>query len=203
MAFFQSNQNNLTEAERLQQRINTARYSMILVAALTALNAIMLLTGTDTYFLFSAALPYHLVVIASELVSELGSGPLYLSMCFLFVVVAAYVVCFAFGNKHIAWLIAALSMFVIDTVYYIFILFTFYLPLAANGEISAMNIVIEALFHAYALYYFVIAVVNAFKLKKIKAAEAEDFAPPDDFADFSEPDEQAEDANYTSGDNNL
>lgn len=197
MAFFENQQNNLTESERLQQKINTARYSMLLVALLTAVNAIILLAGSDTCFLFSAALPYQLVVFANEIVAQGGSSALLvLSICFLVVVVAAYVVCFVFGNKHVAWLIASLSMFVIDTIYYIFIFVTLYLPILAASGGSVISVLIEALFHAYALYYFVIAVVNAFKLKKIKQAEAT--AQPAGTTDFSEPDDQAEEATYSS-----
>lgn len=206
MAFFENKQNTLTESERLQQKINTARYSMLLVALLTAVNAIILLAGSDTYFLFSAALPYHLVILANEIVVQGGSSVLLvLSICFLFVVVAAYVVCFVFGNKHIAWLIASLSMFVIDTIYYIFIFVTLYLPILAAGGTSVISTLIEALFHAYALYYFVIAVVNAFKLKKLNAAEAsaQPISGDNGTANLSEPDEQAEEASYSSDDNKF
>ena len=54
MGLFGNQQNNLSEKELLMQKVNTARYNMLLVAVLTLINTIMLLTGADSYFLFSA-----------------------------------------------------------------------------------------------------------------------------------------------------
>ncbi len=45
---------------KLYRRANSARTNVMLVIALTVLNIALLFLGTDSYFLFSASLPYYL-----------------------------------------------------------------------------------------------------------------------------------------------
>lgn len=102
MGLFGNQQNNLSEKELLMQKVNTARYNMLLVALFTLINAIMYIAGADSYFLFSASLPYHLTIIGAEFTAQTGSA-IYtvLSVAFLAVSVGAYVLCFFMGKKHV------------------------------------------------------------------------------------------------------
>lgn len=195
MGLFGKQQNNLSEKELLMQKVNTARYNMLLVAVLTLVNAVMLLAGADSYFLFSASLPYHLTIIGAEFTAQTGSA-IYtvLSVAFLAVSVGAYVLCFFMGKKHVGWLIAALAMFAVDTVYFLAV----YMPICIAAKLSVASIVIDLIFHGYALYYFIMAVVNSFKLKKaIANEERTEAAEPVGVTEFNKTDEAAEEASFS------
>lgn len=94
MGLFGNQQNNLSEKELLMQKVNTARYNMLLVAVLTLINAIMLLTGADSYFLFSASLPYHLAILGAEFTAQTGSA-IYTVLSVAFLAVSVGHTCFA------------------------------------------------------------------------------------------------------------
>ncbi len=200
MGLFGNQQNNLSEKELLMQKVTTARYNMLLVAVLTLVNAVMLLAGADSYFLFSASLPYHLTILGAEFTAQTGSA-IYtvLSVAFLAVSVGAYVLCFFMGKKHVGWLIAALAMFAVDTVYFLAV----YMPICIAAKFSVASIVIDLIFHGYALYYFIMAVVNSFRLKKaIANEERAEAAEPVGAGEFNQPDEAAEEASYSEDQEN-
>lgn len=197
MGLFGKQQNNLSEKELLMQKVNTARYNMLLVALFTLINAIMYIAGADSYFLFSASLPYHLTIIGVEFSAQTGSA-IYtvLTVGFLVVAVGAYVLCFFMGKKHVGWLIAALAMFAVDTVYFLAV----YMPICIAADLGVASIIIDLVFHGYALYYFIMAVVNSFKLKK--AIANEENAEPVGVTEFDEPDEAAEEASFSEDQGN-
>ncbi len=167
MGFLNKNMNGMTPKERYTQLFNTARYNILILCALTVLNVILYLTGADSYFLFSAALPYHLVIIGAE---AANSALLTIAIVFLIVSMGAYVACFILGKKHVGWMIAALVMFAIDTVYFIYI---FFFAIASSSDSNAFSYIFDLAFHAYALYYFIAGVVYFFKMKNAPEAETE------------------------------
>lgn len=192
MGFFENRQSNFSEKELLMQKVNTARYNMLIVAVLTLVNAILLLAGAGTYFLFSAICPYYLTILGVEFSAQTGSA-IYtiLSVGFLAVSVGAYVLCFFMSKKHVGWLIAALAMFAFDTVFYL----TVYIPTCIIADSGVASIIIDLLLHGYALFYFIMAVVNSFKLKKAIANEKAD--QPVGVTEFYQPDEAAEEATFS------
>ena len=49
---------NLSKRQRLEQKYNSARMNLALVVAFTLVNLVLLAVNADTYFLFSAYVPY-------------------------------------------------------------------------------------------------------------------------------------------------
>ena len=91
----------------------TARIDLLLVAIMTALTIIFLMTGAEVAMLFSAAIPYYLVAIAWY------NGPQWFvqySLIIAAVILSVYLICWYFSTKHHGWLIAALVLFIVDTL---------------------------------------------------------------------------------------
>lgn len=173
MGFINRNTNTVTPKERYTQLFTTARYNILIICALTVVNSILCLTGSETYFLFSAILPYHLVYIGA---ASANGGLLALAIIFLIASMGAYIACFILGKKHVGWMIAALVMFSIDTVYFIYC----FCLLLADDATSAVSSIIDLAFHVYALYYFIAGVVYFFKMKKATETEADAIAAESD-----------------------
>ena len=107
-----------TKRQVLINRYNSARYDMLAVAIFTAINLIMLATGSLSYFLFSASIPYEIASVArvmcglypEEVYEEiLGGGyaslefldpaVFYVALAIAFVITAVYVVLFIFSKN--------------------------------------------------------------------------------------------------------
>ncbi len=56
------NVNHISPRALYQSKFNSSRYNLLLVVGMTGINIMMLLLGGSSYFLFSAILPYSLVV---------------------------------------------------------------------------------------------------------------------------------------------
>lgn len=160
MGLFGNTQQGLTPEEKCIKNLNVSRYNILIVIALTLVNLIFLLVGSDTYFLFSASVPYYIVGI-TQAISPVATA---FATVFAVAVLAAYFLCFLFGKKHMGWLIAALALFAIDTVFYLYLLVFLYLP--NISEETLISILIELVMHFYALYYFIAAVISACRIKK-------------------------------------
>lgn len=159
MGLFDNSQQGLTPEEKRVKNLNVSRYNILIVIALTTINIILLLIGSDSYFLFSASVPYYVVGIA-QAISPIATA---LAATFAVAVLTAYFLCFLFGKKHLGWLIAALALFAADTVFYLYLLVFLYLP--NFSEDMLINVLIELVMHFYALYYFIAAVIAAWRIK--------------------------------------
>lgn len=139
-----------------------ARSNLLLVIAFTAINVVLRLVSADMYFLFSASTPLAMVDIASwfENTAVLVGGAI-----MAFVVIGLYLLCWALSKKRPGWLVAALVLFVLDT-----------LVLLALYDISAM--VLDLLMHAWVLYYLISGTVAANKMKKMSPEELEAMMNP-------------------------
>ena len=143
-----------TPREICQQKYNTARINLLLMVGLTALNVVMAFVGSDSMMLFSAIVPY----IASVWATMPEFAPVMVPLIAITVIsLAAYFICWIFSKKHFGFMIAALVLFVIDTLalvgFYIF-----------AGEVSG---ILDIAIHAWVLYYLIIGVINGAKLKKL------------------------------------
>ena len=63
MAFFNNNPKptNLSPRQALEVKYNSARGNMLLVVVFTLINIVLLMTNANSYFLFSAFVPYMLI----------------------------------------------------------------------------------------------------------------------------------------------
>lgn len=146
-----------------QQRYSVARHNLLLMIALTVVNLILLAFNSGVMMLFSATVPYYAVLVG--IVSENGAV-LTVCICLTAVILATYILCWVMSKKHYGWMIAALVMFILDTL----VLVGLYLLLQ---ELSG---VMDALIHAWVLYYLIIGVRYGHQLSATPAdswAEAE------------------------------
>ena len=62
MKFIQKNTNTVSPRQVAENQYKVSRYNLLIAIAFTLINIIMALSASQTYFLFSAAIPYQLVV---------------------------------------------------------------------------------------------------------------------------------------------
>lgn len=159
----------LSERERMIQKHNVCRSNFLFLIIFTVINIVLIACKSDSYFLFSAFVPYIISLLGAEFGGEafLSAPVFYIALAISAVILIVYLLCWIFSKKHIAWLIVALGLFIIDTV----CMLAFYLLF--GGIMSAM---LDVLFHAWVLYYLISGVVAYFKLKRIP--EFEDISSP-------------------------
>ena len=102
--------------EYLESKVKNARFSLLLVLIFTVVNLVFLLTDGNTYFLFSASVPYYLTAFGMGMDLELG-GSVFTTTALVIsaVILAAYLLCWIFSKKRIGWYVVALVLFAIDT----------------------------------------------------------------------------------------
>ncbi len=165
--------NQINPPPRAAQMIkfNTARMNLLLVIFSTLINVILGLTGSGSYFLFSAFIPYFFVITGmyncGKMPDEWYEGDMkldvYLDTPFLIVMVVIAVVIMALyfvfwllsKNQKAGWMIAALVFFSMDTLGFLLL-----------GGIS-LDSILDILFHAWVLYYLIVGIIAAVKLKNL------------------------------------
>lgn len=169
MKRFQRNTTLISPRQAMENQYKVSRMNLLVAIAFTLINIIMALTATDTYFLFSAMIPYHLVVtgmfLCGKLPAEYYEGSMsdyifyensYLVVCIVIAVlcIAALALCWFFSRKQkIGGLIAALVLFIIDTLG-MFYLYGF-----------APDMLINIFFHAWVIFYLISGIRACKKLK--------------------------------------
>ena len=175
MGLFKKSKNqNMTEEQKLRMRYNTARTNILLVIILTLINSVLLFLGSDTYFVFSAAIPYYMILMGlfytGRLPAEWYEGVegfipdpdvvLYIYLAIAFAFVAFYALTLSLSKKHgYGWLLAALLVFVADTFA------MFYL----NG--FAEDMFLDIIFHIWVVISLARGVISAINLKKLPEEE--------------------------------
>ncbi len=139
-----------------QQKYNSARANLLLMAGFTLINIALLFMNTDTMFLFSATVPYLFAVGGQVMGLELPAVAPFLygiaAVCILL-----YFLCWIFSKNRYGWMIAALVLFILDTIAMVLI----YLP---GGFTEG---ILDALMHIWVLYYLIIGVKYGAQLKKL------------------------------------
>jgi len=168
--------------EYLTQKVKSGRGSLLVILLLTVLNLIMLVVDSGTYFLFSASVPYYLTMICKGIDNNFIEGPwpvngtcTIVALVVSAVILVLYLLCWLLSKKHSGWIIAAMVMFIVDTVALVAVSFL----LLENPAGNIMDILI----HAWAIWELVSAVRCAGKLKnmpeevKVIPEEAQQTAP--------------------------
>lgn len=165
----------LSQRELLAGRYNSARMDLLIVVAMTVLNIVLLVTNGDTYFLFSAFIPYFIVSMGMllcgkyplEIYTEDLADIAFYDNSFLIVtiVIAAVIVLFyllswIFSKNKVGWLIFALVFFSVDT-----------LGMIALSGIDLENL-LDVVLHALVLFYLGSGVHAYYKLKNLPEEEA-------------------------------
>ena len=156
--------------EALEIKYKNSIQNLLLVVIFTAINTALLLTGTNTYFLFSAYIPYFSVDMGMYCCGmypqeyyygdeELfGTEFLAFTIAISAVIVILYMLCWYFGKKKkIGWVIFATVLFALDTAF-----------LLINCGITS-EIIIDIIFHAWVLFSIGNCIVIYYKMKKLPA----------------------------------
>lgn len=192
-------QNNYapTQRQALEMKYMSARTNFLLVAIFTAINLCLLVANSNTYFLFSAYVPYMLVdlgmFLCGKYPAELYEGELagmeflddsffVITLVIAVAILAFYVLTWFMSGKHrVGWMIAALVLFAADTI----------IMFAMCG--IALEMILDILFHAWVLYYLAMGIYAHYKQKTLPPDE-EELAPAaaEEGAENAEPADSAE-----------
>lgn len=144
--------------EYLTAQVNGARYALLLVIVFTLVNLVLLVTNSDRYFLFAAAIPYYLTMIATVLdgVSFGGSYQI-TALVISAVILVVYLLCWLLSKKNNHWLITSLVLFIGDTLGLLAVCF-----LILGEPLSG---ILDYLIHAWVLYQLIQGVRCSGKLK--------------------------------------
>ncbi len=184
--FFRNNQSGgvFTPRQQLERKYESARGNLLAVVAFTVINIIIAASGGDSYFLFSAFIPYLIIttgmILCGKYTGEysieemLGVEPLGESAFVVFVVIAfiitmLYLLAWACsGKQRVGWIIFALVIFGIDT-----------LALISIGGIGFESL-IDLAFHAWVIYYLISGIIAWNKLKNLEDEPMFEAAPEGD-----------------------
>lgn len=164
------NTGNLSKRDILERRYNSGVTSLLLVVGLTLVNVILLVANSDTYFLFSALLPYFLAdygmfycgMYVPEYYADVpdmefaDTSLLVITLSIAAVILLAYLLCWIFARKKkVGWLIFALTFFALDTA---FMLFMYGINI---------DMLLDILLHAWVIISLASAVNAYYKLQKL------------------------------------
>lgn len=168
-----------SERQMLEGRYANARNNILLVVVLTVINIILLVTNSNTYFLFSAYIPFVIADLAMYLcgmypaeiygadyanLQFFSQEVFVIAMVIAAVILGLYVLCWVFSKKmRIGWIIAALVFFVIDTA----------AMLLLNGIV--IDSLLDYVIHAWVIFSFVNGLMAYSKIKKLPAEDAQVF----------------------------
>ena len=173
---FGNNQNSAAVSKRevLQQNYSKSVGNLLLVIIFSAVNIILLVAKSNTYFLFSAFVPYLVAdygmyftgMYPEEFYEGMGDfvfldkSLLYIALAISAVIILLYLLSWIFARKRkIGWLYAATVLFVIDT-----------LAMFALSGFSTDSI-IDIVFHIWVLYCLINGIVTYYKIKKLPVEE--------------------------------
>ncbi len=194
-----SNAQALSQRDVLQNKFNGARANLLLVVLFSVINLVLLVTNSDTYFLFSAFIPYFTGILAMDMCGKypaeyyegnmadydfFGNGVFAVLLAIAAVGIALYLICWFFSKKpRVGFLIFALVLFAIDT-------------LGMFGLMGfSVDMIIDYVFHIWVIVSLISGISAYFKLKKLPPEEEAPAIEADaNVADATEADATAEDA---------
>ncbi len=164
-------QENRSQREVYEQKYRSSRMNLLLVVVFTAINLLLLVTNSDTYFLFSAFIPFFIssmgMLLCGRFPEEFYTDGLEDMLFFdnsVFVILLIisvtltllYLLAWFMSSKNrVGWLIFALVFFGLDTLGMFFI----------SG--ISLESIIDIVFHAWVIYYLIIGISVHYKLKKL------------------------------------
>ncbi|MBQ7331327.1 MAG: hypothetical protein IJW94_06015 [Oscillospiraceae bacterium] len=176
----------ISQKQLLQNKYTNAANNILWVVVLTVINIVLLVTNSNTYFLFSAFIPFFLVDIGmylcgmypSEVYGEdfaamefLPQSFFTITLCFAAVILILYVISWVFSKKQkCGWMILALVFFSVDTLV-MFVL---------NGIV--IESIIDYAIHAWVIVSLINGLVSYSKLKKLPKEPEEDLTKEPIFA---------------------
>lgn len=159
----------LTPRQNYERKYKAARSNLLLVVIATAVNLILAVSGSGTYFLFSAFIPYYLTTFGMvwcgrfppefyedgiENYVFLDNSVFVILLILSIILTSLYLLAWFMSKKNrVGWLIFALVFFGLDTLG----------MLIFNG--FAAESIIDIVFHAWIIYYLVVGIIAHNKLR--------------------------------------
>ena len=165
----------LTPRQQLETKYKSARLSLILFFAISVLNIVLALTGSDSYYLWTAIIPYYLVVFGMLYCGKLppeyyedlegfefwDPSVLTVFVVIAFIMIAFYGIFWLCSRKNrIGWLVAALVFVVVDTLGIFVFGFDF-------------SMILDVIFHVWMIYSLAVGIFAGRKLKTMPPDEPE------------------------------
>ena len=108
----------------LENKMRGGRYSLMLVLIFTVVNVAFLLLDFNSYFLFSASLPYYLTAFGKGFDNAFTNGSwdvtgtyTLIALGISVVILGIFLLCWLLSKKRYGWLVAALVLFLLDTLF--------------------------------------------------------------------------------------
>lgn len=152
------------ERDQAAAKYRIARLNVMLMLAFTLINIVLLFAESDSFFLFSAMLPY-LAVIFGTVIG--GTGALVGGIAVAIVILGVYFVLWLFSKKKPDFMIPLLVLFILDTLCTL----GFYL---IAWDLSA---VLNLIFHGWVIYYLAMGIRYGQKLKRLPEQQAQQAEP--------------------------
>ena len=168
-------QNYLPQRRLLEARYNKSRHNLLLVLIFTVINIVLLVTNANSYFLFSAYVPYMLVDLGMDMCGMYPAeyygadyseyvflNPSFFAICLgiAIVILAMYLLSWIFSKKaRVGWLIFSVVFFVIDFIVLLLVV-----------ELNS-SIMIDIVFHVWVIVSLMMGIISHFKLKKLPVEE--------------------------------
>lgn len=195
MGLFKNRQGeqNVSTRQLLEAKYASARRDILIVLGFTIINIILLMTNSNTYFLFSAYIPYLIVGFAMLFCGKYpvefyeglemefyGDAVFGVMLAMAAIVLVMYLLSWFLSDKgRVGWLIFAAVLFGLDTA-----------GMLLLDGISGDNIM-DIVFHAWFLISIIGGISACMKLKKLPPEEE---VPQDNYMDalVQTPEEETE-----------
>ena len=130
--------------EYLENKMKSARHSLLLVLIFTVVNLVLLLADGNTYFLFSASVPYYLTAFGMGMDAEMGISVFTTTALVISaVILAAYLLCWIFSKRRVGWYVVALVLFTPAKIAFGLVTLPWQLYLVGLGLILVPLVVME------------------------------------------------------------
>ena len=121
---------------KLRQRVEWGRWGFLAIIFISFINQILLLCGAKFHFLFSAAMPYYLNWLASQLGLV---GFQVIATLLTFMLYGAYGACWLLSGRKREWMVATLALYGVDTL----MLIVFALALLENPASCLLEVLVH------------------------------------------------------------
>ncbi len=161
---FQSNVDK-NSREYLTRKVSGARGTLLMVVIFTVVNLVLLLLQADTYFLFSASVPYYFTALGMGMDMGMGADGIgtftITALVISAIILVLYFLCWLLAKKRPGWYIVAIVLFVIDTAAFLY--------MASQLDLLTSSI-IDVVFHGWVLIELIQAVSANKKLQSMPEA---------------------------------
>ena len=184
---------NTVKKNQYLNRWRGGAWTLFLIGVFSVLNILMYAFGSDSYFLFTAYLPYSFGIWGVNYLMgwydtpvDSGIGTFFLSVSAVFIIL--YFVIWFFSRKKAGWLIAGLVLFLLDTLYMVY-------AMIASGDPAWFTM--DCIIHALAIAEIAVGLHAALKYGKLPVDVP---APPQENPDRTEMDSPSNEENEPTKD---